>query len=201
MQAISPEVKLVLRDDPQWERVVFAEVLVPGVANVFGDFWTVEAIKEAAYMFMETGFGIDLEHDNVDVTGPVRVVESFLVREGDPDFIVGSWVVGMRIHDDTIWQAILDNELNGYSYEAVVSQLSATISVVDNGVRTGLTEPDLLDGHTHYFMVKVDATNRPTAGGTSETNGHSHAITVHTLTNEAAGHTHRYNLVTGKDGK
>ena len=188
-------------DSPDWERVVFAEVLIPDTPNVYGDLWSRTAIRDAAYMFMRDGFGIDINHDNLDVTGDVYMVESFIARPSDPDFIDGAWVVGMKIVSDTIWQDILDNKINGYSYEALVAFISATLRIEDDGVRTGYTEPDLEDGHTHTFMVMVDEENRPTSGGTSVDFGHSHTITGHTVTDMADGHTHRYNLVSGKDGK
>lgn len=188
-------------DSPAWEQVVFAEVLLPETPNVYGDYWTRDAIREAAYLFAKHGYGIDVNHDNIDVTGPVYVVESFIARTGDPDFIEGSWVVGMKIEDAALWQQVLDNDINGYSYEALVAFLSATLKMDDDGVRTGYTEADIEDGHTHAFMVMVDATNRPVSGGTDEVNGHSHTISGHTVTDAAAGHTHRYNMVSGKDGK
>lgn len=189
------------KDEDGWERVVFAEVLVPNTPNVYGDYWTKEAIVEAAYLFMKTGFGIDVDHDNFDVTGAVYVVETFIARKGDPDFIEGSWVVAMKIEDDQLWEKVLNNEINGYSYEAIVSFLSGTLRIEDDGVRTGYTEPDLDDGHYHAFMVMVDIDNRPISGGTDEVDGHSHRITGHTITDESVGHTHRYNLVSGKGGK
>jgi hypothetical protein len=195
-------IKLHHRKDAQgWERVVFAEVLIPDTPNVYGDYWTRETIKEAAYMFMREGFGIDVEHDNFDVTGPVYVIEFFLARDGDPDFIPGSWVVGMKIEDDQLWERVLNNDLNGYSYEALVSFLSATLQIDDDGVRVGFTEADLTDGHKHAFMVMVDENNRPISGGTDEENGHSHTISGHTVTDETDGHTHRFTLVIGKEGK
>lgn len=197
----SLEMRLVQREDRTYDQVVLAEVLVPEVANVFADYWTRDAIKEAAYLFMREGFGIDVEHDNIDRTGDVYLVESFIVRPGDPDFIEGSWVVGLRIEDPDLWQQVLDGEINGFSYEAIVAFLEATLTIDDDGVRTGVTEPDEEDGHTHTFMVIVDDTNRPVSGGTDVVNGHSHKITTHTVTDEAGGHVHRYNLVTGKDGK
>jgi Putative phage serine protease XkdF len=195
------DIRLHTRDDPQWERVVFAEVLVPETPNVFNDYWTREAIKEAAYAFMEQGFGIDIEHDNDDVSDAVKVVEAFIARDGDPDFIAGSWVVAMRINDDAIWQGVLDGDINGYSYEALVSMLPATFSLLDDGVRMGVTEPDVDDGHVHEFVVFVNETNRPVGGGTTDTNGHEHSISTSTVTDVAAGHVHRYNLVQGKGGK
>lgn len=201
MKSIANDIKLHTRSDPEWDRVVMAEVLIPETPNVFNDYWTRENIRLAAYAFMQRGFGIDIEHDNNDVTGKVHVVESFIARAGDPDFIEGSWVVGMYIADDAIWADVLSGKINGYSYEALVTFLSATLEIVDDGMRQGVTEPDPFDGHTHVFMVMVDASNRPVDGGTSETNGHSHTISTHTVTDTSAGHVHRYNLVTGKDGK
>lgn len=188
------------KDGDEWERVVFAEVLIPNVPNVCGDLWSPAAVREAAYEFMRQGYGIDVDHDNVDVSGPVHVVESFIARAGDTDFIVGSWVVAMRVEDDTLWQKILDNEINGYSYEATVNFLAGIfVDETDDGTRTGYTEPDPYDGHRHAFAVLVDANNRPLSGGTDEVDGHSHTISTHTVTDESDGHSHRFNLVTGKD--
>lgn len=200
MQSIANKVRLIVREDRTWERVVMAEVLVPDVANVYGDYWTREGIKHAAYMFMERGFGLDLEHDQEDHVGEWFIVESFIARAGDPDFIEGSWVVGLRVYSDEVWESILSGEINGFSYQAMVNFLEATLRVEDNGVRQGVTEPDPEDGHTHDFAVMVGLDNRPVSGGTSETNGHWHAILTHTVTQEAAGHKHRFNLVYGKEG-
>ncbi len=199
-----PDIRIHRSDEKEFEQVVFAEVLVPDTPNVYNDYWTREGIKHFAYEFMRRGFGIDIDHDNIDRNSPdlVYMVEAFIARDGDPVFIPGSWVVGMKIEDPVIWQDILDGKINGYSYEALVSFVSAILTLEDDGVRTGYTEPDPFDGHTHAFMVLVDtADNRPIEGGTSETNGHSHTIVGHTVTEEADGHTHRYNLVIGKDGK
>lgn len=188
-----------------WERVVFAEILVPETPNVYNDYWTREAVKEAAYGFMKNGFGIDINHDNVDRTGDVYVVESFIARDGDPDFISGSWVVAMKIENDEIWQAILDGDINGYSYEALMTFFEAQMSLTDSGVRVGFTEYYVAeDGtqHRHGFMVVVDPMDtRVSEGGTDEVNGHFHTISGGSVTDEADGHKHRYTLVEGQDGR
>lgn len=188
-------IKLTTRSEAEWERVVFAEVLIPETPNVYGDYMSREHVKAAAYAFLRHGFGIDIEHDNVDVSGAVNVVESFIVRPGDPDFIEGSWVIAMYIGDDQIWRDVLDNKINGFSYEALVQFLPAVLHEDDDLMRYGVTEASLEDGHTHDFFVMVDETNRPVLGGTSVTDGHSHTISIHTTTDETNGHTHRYNLV------
>lgn len=189
------------RADVEFERVVFAEVIVPESPNVYGDYWTFEAVKEAAYEFMRQGYEIDIEHDHEDVSDRVFVCESFIARDGDPDFIPGAWVVGMKINDDQIWQDVLDGKINGYSFEALVNVLAGQFAYTDDGIRKGWTEPDPVDGHTHEFVVIVGEDTRPISGGTTETNGHAHLIKFGTATEKAAGHTHRYNMVTGKDGK
>lgn len=198
----SIQLRLVTRaDDPQWERVVFAEMLIPETPNTHKDYWTREAIKDAAYKFMMAGFGIDVEHDRIDRTGQVFVVESFIVRKGDPDFIEGAWVVAMKIEDDDLWQQVLDGQINGYSYEALNEFFAAELTMEDDFVRKGVTEPDPDDGHTHRYLVMVDEDNRVVSGGTDETDGHSHTISTHTITDETNNHRHRYNLVQGKGGK
>ncbi len=87
--------KLILRDEEvqakEWEQIVFAEVLIPDTPNTYGDVYTRQAIKEFAYEFARLGYGIDVQHNQNDITGTgAYVAESFIVREGDKDFIEGS---------------------------------------------------------------------------------------------------------------
>lgn len=189
--------KILKRDDGSYERVVMAEVLIPDTPNVYGDIYTREAIKEFVYEFAKQGYGIDIEHSEIDVQGSdsVVVVESFIARAGDPDFIEGSWVVGMLILDDDLWQDVLDGNINGYSYQALCQMQPVIIENLRNRQIVGVTEPDLEDGHTHDYLVIVDALNRPISGGTGVTNGHSHRISTHTVTDEAAGHVHRFQTI------
>lgn len=196
-------VRLLVREDlREWERVVYAEVLVPDVPNVYGDVWTKKAIVDAAASFLSNGFMIDIDHNNIDISDKVNVMEFFVARPGDQLFIEGSLVVGLKILDDGIWADILDNKINGFSYEATVEVYTGAVMITDDDMqRIGVTEPSIADGHTHTFLVVVDENNRPVSGGTDEVNGHYHTITTHTVTDGADGHSHRYNLVNGKDGK
>lgn len=188
--------KFVVREDKVFEQIVYAEVLVPNTLNTFNDYMTAETVKDVAYEFARHGYGIDIGHDQVDVNGSkCYVVESFIARDNDPDFIPGSWVVGLKITDPTTWQQVLDGELNGFSYEADILYHDATFT--SPGVRTiiGVTEPDLLDGHTHTYVVVVGENNQVQSGGTGITDGHYHVIKRHTSTEEADGHKHRYQVV------
>lgn len=190
------QTRVVVREDKAWERIAFAEVLVPDVVNNYGDVYTRDAITEFAHEFARKGYGLDVNHDNVDVTGTgYYVVESFVARDGDPDFIEGSWVVGIKVVDDTLWQQILDGELNGFSYEATVEMTPVLFTGTAGRQVVGATMPHPIDGHTHTFVLIVDEMNNPKAGATSENAGHSHEIVSHTVTEVADGHNHRFQVV------
>jgi hypothetical protein len=177
-------------------------VLIPDVPNSYGDIYSREAIKEFAYLYAKEGYGIDVDHDNKDVRSlGVYVVEWFLARDGDPVFIPGSWVVAMKVEDDIIWGKVLNNEINGYSYQADVTMLPVEVQNLRNRVVVGQTAPDTFDGHVHDFMVVLDPLNRPVSGGTSTAGGHYHKIVSHTYTEVGAAllglpHKHRYQVLT-----
>jgi hypothetical protein len=181
------------------ERLVFAEVLVPDERNVYGDLHTAENIRQFAYGFMINGFQIDLDHDNKDVSDKIRVVESFIAREGDSTFITGAWVIGILVLDDKIWGDILSGELNGFSYEALVSSLEVGVVYPNLTEARGVTYPSILDGHVHSFSVELDDFGRVVRGETADSVGHLHTIASHTYTDLAADeagrvHRHRYTL-------
>jgi hypothetical protein len=182
--------------DGQYEQVVMAELLVPDVPNVYGDIYTREAIKEFVYAYAMQPHGLDVEHDNVDVKNTqLVVVESFIARPGDPDFIEGSWVIGMKILDPDLWQKVLAGELNGYSFQAICQMEPVVIQNLRDRQVVGVTEPHWEDGHVHDYLIVTDSFNRPIAGGTGVTNGHSHTISTHTITDVADDHLHRYQVV------
>jgi hypothetical protein len=73
------------------------EVYSPDFPDSQGDYMTAEEIRLMAYRFMAKGepYRIDKEHDKKECGA--FVVESFIARENDPDFISGSWVIGVHI--------------------------------------------------------------------------------------------------------
>lgn len=187
------------KDENGYERIVYAELLIPETPNAYNDYHTTTSVREFAYSFMIKGFFIDEEHNNVDISDKVQVVESWIARGGDPDFIEGAWVVGMYIGDDLIWDKVLNGELNGFSYEALVDFTPATIDAPLIRTVTGITEPDMIDGHTHEFFALLDPTGAVIAGGTVEDDtDHTHLIRRHTFTEETSYHLHLFNYVAGQ---
>jgi hypothetical protein len=191
---------IIARNAEGFEQIVMAEVLIPNTPNTYGDIMTEAAIREAAYAFMIAGLNskiiLDIEHDNVDITGDAYIIESFIAREGDPDFIKGSWVIAVKIESADIWQRVVAGDLNGFSFEALAMMTPVTIENLRPRIVTGITAPDLIDGHTHAYAVTLDALNRPLYGSTSMTDGHEHTISRHTITDAANGHTHRFDVLT-----
>lgn len=194
--------KPIVRQDgeEQWERIVMGEVLIPNVPNVFGDIYTEKAIIGFCNEFARQGFGIDVDHDRKDVTGKVYVVQSFIARPDDKDFIPGSWVVGMKIEDDDLWVDVLAGNIAGYSFEAECMMLPVQVQNLRNRQIQGTTEPDPIDGHTHDYLVIVNSFGRPLSGGTGTAQGHAHTISTHTVTDVSDNllgfaHVHRYQTV------
>jgi hypothetical protein len=189
-----PSIRMIRKDEEGFERIVFAEVLLPDVDNTHGDFHTEASVREFAYGFMLNGFGYNLEHiEDYDLEGKVHLIESFIAREGDKDFIAGAWVVGLYVEDDALWDMVLAGEVNGFSYEAMVYRQPVDMEVPIRRFAQGETQPDPFDGHTHTFAVVLDDNERPILGGTSESNGHTHTISRHTYTDESFEHTHIFN--------
>lgn len=191
--------KFLKKDLQGFERVVYAEVVIPDTINTEGDYHTEQSVRDFAYGFMLVDHYKNADHEPITpfFTDKFTIVESFIVREGDKDFIKGAWVVGVMVHDDDLWQRILDGDINGFSYEADVYMLESEIQIAQQSVIAGITEPDINDGHKHSFLVFLDEDDRPVYGSTSMVDGHTHSISTHTYTDETENHTHRYNYVRG----
>lgn len=72
-----------------------------------------EEIEKAAYEFMEKYRQIDKQHNFRPGFG--NVVESYIAKAGDPLFPEGTWVLGVRVTDDSVWNQIKKGEITGFS--------------------------------------------------------------------------------------
>lgn len=178
-------------DDKQ---IAYGEVYIPMVPDSQGDFMTADEIEKMAHEFMKDGLlrGVDTEHDLQD-NGSI-VVESFIVRKGDPDFIEGAWVAAVWVTDE-LWPLVKSGELGGFSMygkgERVPTMI--TIEVPDDGIVKGETEEQ--EDHTHIFMLRFDDEGNFLGGETNQVNGHYHSITKGTVTEESEDHRHRFSFV------
>lgn len=176
------------------KRIVWAEVYAPNVPDSDREYMRAPEIEKMAYNFMRSMKldSVDSQHNNVLVPG-CCVVESFIARKGDPDFIEGAWVVGMHIDNDEMWDKVVKGEINGFSIEAMVIKTPNTIMMDSPPVLSGTTQKS--EDHSHEFLVAYNTEGVFLGGKTTESNGHFHVISKGTITNEAAGHTHRFSHV------
>ena len=188
-------------------QLVYSEVYAPNVPDSQGDFMTVEEIRLMAHDFLARGITdqVDVRHDN-DTSYGCHVVESFIARKGDPDFIADSWVVAVHVGDPQLWQAIKKGEINGFSMQANVRvrEKILEIDVPDDGLVRGMTGPpsgalEGQPGHTHRFTLRFSQVGDLIGGETDEVAGHSHVIRAATVTEpprgEPTGHVHRFSFL------
>lgn len=183
----------VKRTDDELQ-VLFAEAYAPvTIPDADQDVMTAEEIRAMAYRFMyrgDTGC-VDTQH-NRERNGSI-VVESFIARFGDPDFIAGAWVVGIYVPDPVLWQRIKDEEFRGLSldFEFVREEVEYEVEIPE------YVEGETLeaDGHKHRFRVRFDDEGNFLGGETDLVNGHMHNIVHGTMTLESAGHDHGFSFV------
>jgi Putative phage serine protease XkdF len=177
------------------EQIVTGMVYAPDILDAQGDMMEAATIKEMAYSFIkksDLSSSIDKEHSQWPAN--CYPVESYIAREGDPDFVPGAWVLSVKINDDSIWTQVMKGEINGFSVFGSAFRRKAVVEYDYLPTIIGITDP-AEDGHTHSYMVKTDENGKPTWGQTSTAaDGHTHEIKRGTATNEAGGHKHRINL-------
>ena len=179
-------------------QLIFSEVYVPLVPDSQGDFMTAAEIETTAHNFMrgQRMYNVDTEH-NLQKNDTV-VIESFIARPGDPDFVPGAWVVGMHVVDPATWKAIEKGEINALSMYGSGSRDDTLIEIEipDDGIVKGDTQ--MAFNHSHEYQLQFDASGRVVKGVTNAidtgTGPHTHLIKGGTLTEAADGHAHRYSV-------
>jgi hypothetical protein len=152
-------------------------------------------VQKMAHAFLREGKvkKIDVMHDNKVVEGPC-IVESFIARKGDPDFLEGAWVVCMHVPNDDIWNQIKKGEINGFSMEALVTRHDQQCEIEMPPVVQGMTSKGD-DGHEHTFFVSYNDDGTFRGGTTNMVSGHSHRILAGTHTEKSDNHSHRFSSV------
>lgn len=178
-----------------WKQIVYAEVYAPNVLDTHGDYMTAETIEKMAHDFLKAKNqrNIDIMHNNVLIKA--CIVESYIARDDDTFFTPKSWVVGIHIEDENVWQAILKGELNGLSLEAFATPEERIVEVAIPDTVRGYTSN--VKNHTHQFIARYDSQGNFIGGITDVVDGHSHDIEHATMTNISEGHSHTFDSVDG----
>jgi len=119
-------------DGESEERFVMSLVLEPNDGqdgaplkpDTQGDIYSAADVRKAAHAWMEHHGAIDLRHSwkalGKDEVRPLETYVApvdFTLGEGDNayDVIKGTWLLGVRIVDDKLWDEVKDGELGAYS--------------------------------------------------------------------------------------
>ena len=101
------------------KQIAFAVVMTPWTVDTQGHIVTDEDVEEAAYRYAKNPVVGIMHEEWGDIGYPV---ESFLSRDGDPDFpITGTWVMGIKF-SDMPWQKILNQEFMGLSIGGIIEE-------------------------------------------------------------------------------
>jgi hypothetical protein len=127
------------------------------------------------------------------------VVESFVARDGDPDFIPGAWVAGVHVKDEELWGRIRNGELNGFSLEGLALRHDepSVINVdVPEVVICSTLKSDTVS-HVHQVKLFFDDIGNIVSGETSFDDGHRHTIVRGTVTEKAGSpeHQHKFSFL------
>lgn len=179
--------RIVKYDDDQ--QIVYGEVYAPNVVDSHGEMMTPEEVEKMCHRFLkECVLAETIDKNHTNKVEDAHPVESFIAR-GHPDYNEGAWVLGVKINDKELWAEVKKGEINGFSFEAYCRKTNAVIVV--ETIPTSIGETEENDGHTHFFVAKIDADGRVVRGRTSTSNGHSHEIKRGTATELTDGHRHR----------
>lgn len=101
------------------ERIVFGIVYEPGVEDSHGHFMNAANLRKMAHSYMEKSGVLGLQH-SLQVNGKVKILESYITQFegviGDKTIKKGTWLMMARVVDATIWKAVKEGTLTGFSF-------------------------------------------------------------------------------------
>jgi hypothetical protein len=189
--------RIVIKD--QAKRLVYGEVYAPLQIDTDGEAMTEVEIEKMAHHFMMTrgNDAIDVQHSYTP--SGCLIVESFIARKDDPDgFVDGSWVLGVKVVPDEIWNAVQKGELNGFSFAGNCNSVTvrARVNVTRKMIgETEKSEQGLLPPHDHPVDIEFDENGSVTKGISDFVMGHQHKIFKTTATERDMEHSHRLILI------
>lgn len=178
------------------KQLVFGEVYAPNMVDTDWEAMAPEDVEYAAHNFIKNGYlsNIDIGH-NLEKSGAV-VVESYIVRNPDPIYTEGAWVMGVWIPDD-VWADVKSGKLNAFSFYGTSIKHPVQVTVEVATLAAGQTEKSQdtekdIDNHNHTFVIRLDAKGSIISGYTSFDLNHQHAIALTSATEKSMEHAHRF---------
>ncbi len=99
------------------ERFAYGVVLQPIIEDLQGDIVDEIEISKTAHAFMENCQNIGLQHNTI--VPQIKIWESYITPQeltfGKEKVLKGSWILGVHVLDDKIWEDIKSGGLTGFS--------------------------------------------------------------------------------------
>lgn len=101
------------------KRIVYGIVYEPDITDAQNDFADAEEIEKACHQFMIDYQQIGHMHQDMLDKADVAIVENYIAPSeflmGSEHVRKGSWVLGVKVNNEDIWQAVKKGELTGFS--------------------------------------------------------------------------------------
>lgn len=105
-------------EEDQDEHYILGIVLEPDEVDSQGDTITASVIRQAAHTYMEDFGNVGLQHQTF-VNGKIKILESYIcpcdATIGGQLVKAGTWLMGFRVLDKSIWEAVKEGLLTGLS--------------------------------------------------------------------------------------
>ena len=109
----------ILKSDDE-ARIVYGVVLEPDTVDLQGDVLTLDTIENAAHKYLITHRTVGDSHSRA---AGAEVVESYLapadLELGGQIISRGTWIMGVHVTDDDLWQAVKSGDYTGFSIGGV----------------------------------------------------------------------------------
>lgn len=176
------------------QQLVTGVVYSPWVLDSHGHYMSDVEVEKTCHAFLMAGRQdqVDVMHDNKVINA--MVVETYIERVGTEDIPVGSWVATTKVQDKAVWRKVKNGSLNGYSMEIMSYMVNHKAEITYDAWVMGETQPDPFDGHTHLYLIKMDANGNIEQGFTSYggPDNHRHTISRMSVTDPYNATTHRF---------
>lgn len=101
------------------ERYVLGVVLAPETADSQGDIYSHHEVRKAAHTYMELARDLGKQHKEIMTTEQLRILESYVAPVdfsiGEEKVTSGTWLMGIRVVDDDLWDGIKKGDFTGFS--------------------------------------------------------------------------------------
>lgn len=154
--------------------LVYGAVLIPDMPilrydEFDGEFYIQfpkDTVEKLAFDFVQNGMVSNFTKQHSSDTDGVRVVESWVkTSENDKskdfglDCPIGTWFIGAKINDETIWNDIKDGKMNGFSIESFLNMEQIMLSKKNNTEmsKTTKTKLETVEVNDNFFNKILDA--------------------------------------------